>query len=272
MTKTDLDALVSENIDWRCEECASERRKSMRFEASTASGGATLDDIMKEILELKKSQKDSVKDLNKTTDTIFERIDELKDSVESQQNLIQSYLERTESLEAENRKLRQELEDARTRIEETEQYTRVNCIEIHGVPNTSGENVVDIVKKVGAAIDFEVTDSMLDNCHRLGKSTRDRPAGIIVKFVRRMDKENFLAKKREKKDLSTRHMNLGTDHPVYVNESLCPSRRKLYGQARQIKKDKHYKYIWLRGGKILLRKSDGGPVISVACHRDLASL
>lgn len=251
MTKTDLDALNSEKLDWRCQTCASERRRSMRFESSTAAGAsATLDDLMKEILSLKQAQKETVKEFNKSSDMIFEKIDDLKEVVEAQRDLLNTYLERTEALEAENRRLRQQLEDTQARVEETEQYSRVNCIEIQGVPNTSSENVLDIVKKVGTAIDFEVTDAMVDNCHRLGKSSKERAAGIIVKFVRRIDKDNFLDKKRQKKDLSTRHLDLGTDQPVYVNESLCPARRKLYAQARQIKQDKHYKYIWPRGGNV----------------------
>ncbi|KAG8319704.1 hypothetical protein J6590_086214 [Homalodisca vitripennis] len=42
-----------------------------------------------------------------------------------------------------------------------------------------------------------------------------------------------------------------------VNEALTPARRRLLAAARQMKREKGYKYLWDRGEKIFLRKEDG---------------
>ncbi|KAG8313012.1 hypothetical protein J6590_010104 [Homalodisca vitripennis] len=70
---------------------------------------------------------------------------------------------------------------------------------------------------------------------------------------------------RAKRDFSTRHLDLPSD----VNESLSPARRRLLGMARQARKQLNYKWLWVRGGKIFLKKEDSGPVIIVQCQADL---
>ncbi|KAG8270403.1 hypothetical protein J6590_085783 [Homalodisca vitripennis] len=97
--------------------------------------------------------------------------------------------------------------------------------------------------------------------------------GIVVKFVRRTDKEELMKKRRGKKrDFSTRHLGLTMDIPVYLNESLSPARRRLLAQARQLRKERGYKYIWLRNGNILLRKEEKAPVVEIRTQADLNGL
>ncbi|XP_046687458.1 uncharacterized protein LOC124373108 [Homalodisca vitripennis] len=158
-----------------------------------------------------------------------------------------------------------------------EQYSRRNCLEIQGIPEEKNENVLDIVKDVGRALGMDVSEEMIDTCHRLGQkdSGYRGPRGIIVKFVRRLDREALLQKRRErKKDFSTRHLSLDrpSDVLVYLNESLSPMRRKLLAKARMLKRDRGYKYIWLRNGNILLRKEEGSAVIQIKTQADLDKL
>ncbi|KAG8289637.1 hypothetical protein J6590_100427 [Homalodisca vitripennis] len=89
-------------------------------------------------------------------------------------------------------KLNKKVADLEQRIVDIEQYSRANAKEIQGIPMQPNEDVVSIVKEVGKALDLTVTDSMIDACHRHSGS----PPGIIVKFVRRMDKEEFMRKRR----------------------------------------------------------------------------
>ncbi|KAG8271835.1 hypothetical protein J6590_054665 [Homalodisca vitripennis] len=60
--------------------------------------------------------------------------------------------------------------------------------------------------------------------------------------------------------------------PIYINESLSPGRRRLLNAAREKKSEKHYTYLWIRGGKILMRKAEGEPVKVVTSLADLDKL
>lgn len=56
--------------------------------------------------------------------------------------------------------------------------------------------------------------------------------------------------------------NLSTANAIYVNEGLCPAQRKLYNAARKNTIDKHYAFLWIRGGKMLMKEQDG-PVTEI---------
>lgn len=162
------------------------------------------------------------------------------------------------------------------KVDDLEQYSRRNCVELQGIPEEKNETVMEIVKNVGKALNMDITDDMVDACHRVGNkqdSTASRPRGIIVKFVRRFDKELLVSKRRDKKrDFSTRHIGLSVDKPIFVNKSLSPVRRRLLGLAREVKKTRGVKYLWLRGGNILMRKTDGSPAIEIRSEADLDKL
>lgn len=115
---------------------------------------------------------------------------------------------------------------------------------------------------------------MISACHRLrNREETGKPPGIIVKTVRRMDVQEILKKRRDKRNFSTHHIGLTASPavPIYVNESLCPGRRRLLNAAKNIQREKHYTFLWIRDGKILLRKADKEPV-KVVGQADLYTL
>lgn len=272
MTKEDIDYLNSANIMWRCGPCSETRRKSMTFESRCEEGKVTLDDIMHAINEIKNSNKETERAFNLSYESLNEKLDENNDLIKKQSESLDEYVKIVEQLRSENLILKKKIKDLEEKVEDSEQYSRSNCLEIQGVPFKRDENVIEVVQNVGKAIGMELVPSMIDACHRLGRGNDDRPPGIIVKMVRRLDKEDVLKKRREKGKLSTLHMGLAIDSPIYINESLSPARRKLLAAARRFKAENHFKYIWHKNGKIFLRKDDGEPVLPINCEADLGKL
>lgn len=273
ISQADLDFIAEKGTVWRCEQCGLERRKSMRLESSAQEGTLTLDDIMKVLNEIKEEQKKNVIDFNTSYEALNTKIDESTNIIQIGMTRIEDYVAKIEDLQKENVTLKKKVTLLEARVEDMEQYSRRNCVELQGIPEDKNENVVEIVKSVGNALKMEITDSMIDTCHRVGKKIDAKPRVIIVKFVRRMDKEALVKMRREKRsDFSTRHLNMPSDLPVYINESLSPAKRRLLGQARQMKRDRSYKYLWLRNGVILMRKQEGSPVIEIKHLEDLSGL
>lgn len=274
MSKADVDCITADGMNWRCTPCAEKRRKSLRFESVAGDGKLTLDDVMKTINEIVENQKKQEKSFNASYELIHEKLEENIKCVRDQNKSIEKCLKIIDQLVEENTSLNKKVLDLERRVDDMEQYSRVNAVEIHGIPVAQNEDVLNVVKEVGKALDMNIVDTMVDACHRLGKKPgpKGEPPGIIVKFVRRFDKEELLRKRRVKKEFSTRHMNMNVDTPVYINESLSAARRRLVAAAREVKRERQYKYLWVRGGKIFLRKEDSAAVIKVACQADLDSL
>lgn len=274
MSKADVDCLSVEGLVWRCQPCSFERRRSMRVELKMEEGNLTLNDVMKLLTEMREEQKASLKDFNVSYEVMNEKLSVNTDMLKKQVEDLKLYTDEQKILREENIALKKKVNDLEERLVETEQYSRRNCLEIQGIPEDRNENLFEKVKQVGRALDVSIEENMIDVCHRLKKRSSDdnRPAGIIVKFVRRVDAEEILRKRRVKRNLSTRHMGLATDTTVYVNEALCPARRKLYAQARAVKSDKGYKFLWVRGGNIYIRKEENTPVIQVSNQTVLSKL
>lgn len=272
ISKADIEYQSNTGLVWRCDPCNEERRRSMSFEGDANEGKLTLSDVLKAIQELSKEHKTSIKDFNKSYELLNDKLSENTVMLKDQNEKITQYIEKIDQLATENKVLKERIQVLEDKLDDTDQYSRRNCVEIQGVP-VKDNNVLQTVKDVGSALGFDIQDTMVDACHTLGKKPNSKdPPGIIVKFVRRMDADTLLAKRRLKRDFSTRHLNLPTDSPIYVNESLTPYRRKLLAMARDERRKHDYKYLWVRRGTIFLRKVDNGPVVVIKCLADLAKV
>lgn len=272
MSKADVDCIKTDDLVWRCKNCAATRRKSMRFESQGCEGNLTLEDVMSAINELKGEQKKYEADVNKSFEHLHEKLVESHNALLEESRKNEKYFTLIEEILSENKALKEKVNKLENRLEDLEQYSRTNALEIHGVPQEANENVIEIVKEVGRALDITIADNMIDACHRLGKRQNNSSPGIIVKFVRRFDKEEFLRKRRVKRNLNLNHIHRTGESPIYVNESLSPERRKLLALARAAKREKGYTFLWVRNGKIFLRKKEGTPVIIVTRQEDLSKL
>ena len=61
-----------------------------------------------------------------------------------------------------------------------EQYTRKFNVEVHGIPECEGENLADIIIKIGQKISFDITSQDIDIVHRK-KTPTTKP--IVVRFT-----------------------------------------------------------------------------------------
>lgn len=273
VSKEDLEFMTTENKTWRCPRCSQQRKVSMSGTSDNA-GDNVLSQILARLDEASNDRKRIEAEISKAFDFVHEKIDEQKVAIEKQSQSLAEYLNLMEGLKAENANLKTRLVEMEARLEDNEQYLRSNTLEVQGVPESRNEDVYDIVRKVGVALDMNFQREAIDICHRLGKRPgSDNPAGIIVKFVRREDKIKMLEKRRIKRNLNTRDIGYpGEANPVYVNESLSPARRRLLAAARTAKREKNYTYIWVRNGKIFMRKNPGDPVVVITSHECIAKL
>ncbi|XP_046684417.1 uncharacterized protein LOC124370167 [Homalodisca vitripennis] len=274
MTPEDIKYYEDNQSIWRCSPCSKERRKSMAIESRSGSS-ITYDDIYSLVTDLRKDLKGIKTNLGKSINTAFEEIKETKSLVSKQNEEMAALLELVNKLTAENSELKNRVSMLESRIEDSEQYSRRDTIEIHGVPVEKVEQVLEVVKSVGKALDLTIENSMVSACHRLrSRDGTDKPPGIIVKMTRRIDAESLLQRRRVKRNFSTHHIGLTASpaQPIYINESLCPGRRRLLNAARVVKGEKQYTYLWIRGGKILMRKAEKAPVKVITSQADLAKL
>ena len=184
-------------------------------------------------------------------------------------------------LRSDSAKMKKEISDLRSALDEQAQYTRCDCLEIRGVPVTTGEDTNVIVKKIGALIDVDINDTDISISHRIPSSndgasgsTSFRHPAIMVRFTNQKNRDLFYKARSKLKSYNTSDIGLGCngESKIYIQESLTEEKRNLFKSCLKFRKDQKYKFIWTYYGVIYLRRNEHTPASRITSVRDLEKL
>lgn len=131
--------------------------------------------------------------------------------------------------------------------------------------------------KIEEQIIIEVKTEDISISHRLASDKRMDPGKhdpvIIVKFTRRdiRDRDKFYPSRKYLHDKTTNDIGITrtTEGKMYITESLTQQNRRLFKKCLEAKGEINYRFIWTTNGRILLRKGESSPTISVMQWNDL---
>lgn len=179
---------------------------------------------------------------------------------------------RLQNMQEENTSLRSAVQSLSARLEQMDQNSRSANIEIQCVPEHKQENLVNMVQQLGKVIKCPVSDTHIQYCTRLAKmnSSSSRPRSILVKLSSPRLRDDFLAaaskfnKNNPDDKLKSSHLGIGGDKKaVFVGEHLTPALKSLHAAARTKAKELKYKFVWIRDGRIFMRKNEESNFIHV---------
>ncbi|KAG7304971.1 hypothetical protein JYU34_010399 [Plutella xylostella] len=158
------------------------------------------------------------------------------------------------------------------KIIDLEQNERQLNLEIVGLEELPNEEPMAIVKKLGELMKVSTTE--IECARRTSPKTNAKSSPILVRFLSSggSTRETWLKQRRELRLITS---NLVTGGPstgnIYINEDLVPEMRELFWKARTELRDQ-FKYIWVRGGKILVKKNDGAKTARIKNMSDVSEL
>lgn len=259
------------------------QRKKRLITEVDVSGPVTIDDLRAILREELKAQDTR---LGRRIDELCSQMNEFRLALDFQneqfeklrsENIAQQ--ESLKTLRKENDSLRTAVNSLTTRLNQMDQVSRAPNLEIQCVPENRSENLLTIVKQVGRVINCPVADSEIHYCSRTAKVNHQstRPRNILVKFSHPRLRDEFLAavitynKKHPDDKLNTSHLGIGGDKKssVYVAENLSPENKSLHSAARIRAKELNYKFVWVRAGRIYMRKTETSGFVFV---RDMDTL
>lgn len=195
----------------------------------------------------------------------------MDDSLKLLNEVVESTRSQQLELTAANRALKAENEALQSKVANLEQYSRLNNLEIKGVPSTQGEDCSAILTAIGDKINCKVSASDVDTVHRVPAKSGQR--NIIVRFCSREKKNEFMKKARRAR-LNTRSIGYSGENAqaIFVNEHLSPDNKRLFSRALALKKEKGWQFIWTENCQIKVRKSPDSRVIRIASDSDLCNI
>ena len=198
---------------------------------------------------------------------------------------MKTLLDEVKSLRFENLEMKQKQKDLlaenkelKERMSDLEQYQRRANIEIAGLPETDREDPYGLVVAAAKAVGVTLAPDDIDVCHRVPTKGKG-PKPLICRLRRTKTRDEILDKARPLRGIPVATIipalaqaapTSGQPAKAYIGEHLTPELKHLYYLARKKKDDAGWKYAWIRGGRIFLRKEDQSTVVRVACEEDLA--
>ena len=99
-------------------------------------------------------------------------------------------------------KLIRKVGDLSEAVEKQEQYSRYNCLLLHGILKKKQENTGELcIKAINKHLDLDINDRDIDRTHRIRnpRSTDEKPRSTIIKLVRYNDRKKIFDSKKKLK-------------------------------------------------------------------------
>ncbi|XP_026314254.1 uncharacterized protein LOC113225976 [Hyposmocoma kahamanoa] len=235
---------------------------------------ATLSDINTNIQKL---NADNVRINNALTETNL-RLTDMEKSLNfsaERQDLFDNKIKALEDKISPTIVLSTQLQALENKVADLEQQARECNIEICNVPERRNENLVHILESIGNEINHPIRISDITSVHRVPHADQKnpRPKNIIAKLTSRLLRDNFISAYRTGKGLDTTKLSItGSPHKIFVNEHLTLKKKHLFRQCREAARKYEYKYVWIKHGTILARKSDTAAVIAIRSPQDISKI
>lgn len=267
------------NKDWKCKECR-DPSSSVNSSASSAAAALTkdflvrvLDSFKTDVFSELKTFRNEMSELSTSVKFLSDKLDEstkLWTEVKTELAMIKK---ENNELQLRNASLSSEVGLLKDKVRSLEQYSRTNNIEISGLPVTPQENVVDLIKDVGAALRIDVQDRDISAAHRVPSFKKERTPSLIVQFVSRSSRDTWIRQFKEKKEILAHQVNSSfPKQKIYINEHLSPDNKVFLAKLKAKCKEVGYDYAWCREGKFFVRKTHGDRCKRIDSYEDVNKL
>ena len=253
--------------------------KSVKFAKSNM---AELDEIWKvlnnikentnKLLEENKVIREQYNELQKSLEFHINKMEELATENKDLKREVKSLKETSSKANEERDQLYADLGTAINQIDDLEQYTRKNNLEIHGIPEKTEENLVEKVIKLANALNVTIRSDDIDICHRMltGRNV-SKPRPIIVRFKSYRTKKELYGVRKSLKNQRMSQIFQGAGI-VYINENLTRMRRQLFAKVWKRKKSEQWHSAWTMDGKIFMKLSLGDHPVRIYSQEDLDNI
>ncbi|XP_026740156.1 uncharacterized protein LOC113502703 [Trichoplusia ni] len=219
--------------------------------------------------------RDMVSEFKKSLSFFNEKYEAVKITLEEKSIKIQK-------LEKDNYDLQSSLKDMTMRVNILEQQARSSNIEMQCVPEHRAENLVSTVLQLSRVIGCDIKETDIQLCTRTAKKDKQntRPRSVLVKFNSPRLRDTFLAasiqfnKTNSSDKLNSSHLGIATDKPVpiFITEHLSPENKALHAATRVRAKELGFKFVWVRNGRVFMKKDEHSQSLLIRDHENLKLL
>lgn len=266
----------AQKSSWSCLSCR-ERRISVKEKDPVMVAESAKVSMGSEFSELKKF--------------LETRFDHVEASILEMKNSLPAFTKDIVDLKKENDALKKDVAYLKNEV------SKINCldlnaIEIHGLqklPHVNEDNKFGITERIlKEVLNIHIEERDLDECLIIKKKNSADKTGLnstkklnsasktgcdflVVHFISRRLRETVLECWRGvwKSGKTTFDVLGHTGLPIRMNERLSKSTRDLLFQAKAVARDVGWSFVWVKKGRILLRKKENDKVLNINSLDDI---
>lgn len=223
-------------------------------------------------MQLKK-QNELIKELNKSYKFMSDNFDALQKEIKQikeDQKLIKKDISK---LQVNEKSVQKKVISMEEQIAKIKQENNNNTMIITNMPKfKTEEDVIKVVKKIAQQVNYELNgDEIIESYQIDSKNKKSHP--IIVKSKSNQFKSKCLNFRKEKKSIDMKKIDSKLSNNNNKNVNFFHFLEKEYvhllGKAKEIAKEKQYKYVWYTNATVLMRKEEDSNIIKIRCEEDL---
>ncbi|XP_075531533.1 uncharacterized protein LOC142564423 [Dermacentor variabilis] len=208
-----------------------------------------------------------MQDIKTSMDVMNRTFEQLRTDVHNVHRELSEVKHQQASIIVDVRQLQGEVREMRQEIIDLNQYSRRNNLEIRNVPVSADESLPDMMQNIATCLKMELRTEDIDVVHRVPTKNKAQQ-NILVRFTSIAVRDKLI-KNAKKERLSTSALGFQNNEPIFINEHLCQENKILLAKARQARREKNWKYVWVSQAKILMRKTENSRVLHITSEDDL---
>ncbi|CAG4952709.1 unnamed protein product [Colias eurytheme] len=277
------------NGKWMCKICKNKSQKSAEnLHTQQDSSADSFEDApdnmscLAQEIKLLRSELSSFRQEMSKISTVMAEYDKRLNSFEERLDRMECTLSESQSQTQEPSDVSKKIDSLKSRLNDSEQYNLLNDIEIAGVPETKGENLLHLTITLAQKIGLSLDERDIVNVYRTGtrknleelntssdRIAAARPRPIVVRLTRHHLRNELLRAARVRRGADTAGLVAGEPRRFYVNEHLTRTNRWLFHLAREQQRAKHWSYVWTRGGRTYVRRDQHSKYFIVSSEEDI---
>lgn len=165
------------------------------------------------------------------------------------------------------------------RLAELEQYSRRNCLNFTGVPESKDENTVQLAIDLAKMANVKLERGDIDRVHRIGKPKTTAPGQnpapprpLVVKYVSYLKREAVWFGRKELRQAKPPRGSSITDGSLknaFIQENLTRKNQEIMYLARQLKRAGKLWAVWSDGCILKVKKTQQAPTVRLNSKTDL---
>lgn len=268
-------ALGVNQATWVCAPCRAKKREGSNSTSKDSDGEASEEDLEVSSLGVQKSilqkvnalleMRDKLCSIESSMSFLATKYDAILTEVTGLREENKELKKEVETLKAKESSTRQLADDLVMEVSEMNQYGRRMNLEIHGVDMNGDIGKEDLnlaLERVAKDINVKFDTKEIHQAHRLQTRRDGKPPTVLIQFWSKTSRDTWLTMGRKAKLPG-----------VFFGENLCPQYRHLLREAKVKCRTLDYKFVWVKGGRIMVKRNENeNNIIFIRCMDDLKKI